>query len=361
MIEIMLILLKIVCCLYILLNIILLIGINLQKNNFQSEKNNFSIIVAAQNEEKNIAELLNILISQNYPKDKYEIIVVNDRSFDGSVEVVEKFENVKLINVTELESNYFGKKNALRIGIENAKNEILVFTDADCLPNINWLSEINKLYESNTGAIVGYSPYINNSKLNCLLNEFIQYEELKANLIGFSVIGLGGGIIASGRNFSYRKKVYDEVNGFRDINHSLSGDDDLFLQTIVNKTNWKIKYMNSEESFVFTNSKNSFKEFFVQRLRHLSASKFYSFVGKLIFSAIHINSIIILIAFLFSFSLAIKFFLLKLIIDFTFISFGKLKLNSNLNLLKVFYLEVFLIAYYFLFGVISLIKKPKWN
>ncbi|MEK7818633.1 MAG: glycosyltransferase [Bacteroidota bacterium] len=349
--------------LYLLLHLAIFIGIKLAKYFLQSDSQlkNISVIIATRNEEENISNCIKSILNQNYPKDKFEIIVVNDRSSDGTKKIVEEFKEIKLINIEELPIGVFGKKNALRIGIEESKNDILVFTDADCLPENNWLRNISNYFDEKTGAVVGYSPYKYSITLPKLLNDFIEYEELKTSLYSFGAIGLGNGFLATGRNLSYRRKVYDEVEGYKNINHSISGDDDLFLQQIQTKTNWRIKYMSDDNSFVFTNPPKDFKDFYTQRLRHLSASKHYSLFGKLFFGAIHLNSILILINLFLIPAFGILFLFLKIFVDLIFIESQKYNLKSKIQFFKSIYLEIFLVIYYFVFGVISIFKKPKWN
>ena len=95
-----------------------------------------SIIVCAKNEEENIKKYFQTLVTQNYPD--YEIVLIDDASSDETLELFESYEkqyaNVKLVKVQNNEAFWGNKKFALTLGIKAAKNEYLVFTDADCYP-----------------------------------------------------------------------------------------------------------------------------------------------------------------------------------------------------------------------------------
>ena len=123
---------------------------------------NVSIIVAARNEEKNIENCLKALINQNYPADKFEIIIVDDRSTDATATIVGKFQsaysNINLIQVEEFKNDIAPKKHALSTGISHAQGEILLFTDADCIPGPNWIKSIISYYEPDVGLVAGFSP-----------------------------------------------------------------------------------------------------------------------------------------------------------------------------------------------------------
>ena len=93
-----------------------------------------SIIVPAKDEETNIEAALETLRAQDYPE--IEIIVVDDRSTDGTADVVrrvaERDGRVRLVQVAELPAGWFGKPHAMHVGAREARGRWLLFVDADC-------------------------------------------------------------------------------------------------------------------------------------------------------------------------------------------------------------------------------------
>src|SRR5436309_2696283 len=100
-----------------------------------------SVIIPARNEEANIGVLLQALQQQTYPRELFEVIVVDDHSEDDTVAVVKQFKEVKLLSVASNNINSF-KKKAIETGITAATNELIVTTDADCRAPADWLQTI---------------------------------------------------------------------------------------------------------------------------------------------------------------------------------------------------------------------------
>ncbi|MBN1638317.1 MAG: glycosyltransferase, partial [Ignavibacteriales bacterium] len=101
-----------------------------------------SILIPFRNEADNSLSCLKSLESQNFPKDKFEIIFIDDNSTDDSVKIIlqnKKNKNVKIISAEETDDNFGHKKRAIQKGIDNSLGEIIVTTDADCIHNPNWL------------------------------------------------------------------------------------------------------------------------------------------------------------------------------------------------------------------------------
>ncbi len=103
-----------------------------------------SVIVPAYNAETTINKLLDSLINLNFPKDKYEIIIVDNNSTDKTREIVKKYP-VTLIEQKKIQSSYTSR-NA---GIRKAKGEILAFADADCIVDKDWLKNSVKVLRKN--------------------------------------------------------------------------------------------------------------------------------------------------------------------------------------------------------------------
>lgn len=256
-----------------------------------------SVIIAARNEEANIGKCLQSIVRQNYPADRFEIVVVDDRSTDGTAAIVTNYQlahpTVKHVRVENISSDLPPKKNALNEGIRRSSFDILAFTDADCVASQDWLWYLAKEFTPDVGVVAGYSPmeqYFPGTFFAQWGDSFLRYLELKNSIGAAAATGLRASYLCTGRNLAYRKIVFSEVGGFEPIRHSISGDDDLFIQLVQKKTRWNIRYMLSTKSFVETKPPRSLSAFFNQRKRHFSAAKYYAARMKFIFALIHIYS-----------------------------------------------------------------------
>lgn len=257
------------------LSFVLILGLGLirfNQNGQNTEHKSISLIIAARNEVSNIPKLVDELANQSHSD--FEVILVNDRSTDGSKELIDELSNqyswLKPLHIETLPLNWTGKKNAIYHAVKQAKSEILVFTDADCIPtSVHWLESICSRFRSGVDIVLGYSPY---EKQSSFLNSFIQFETL---LVGLQYLGLGlfgKTYMGVGRNMAIRKSSYD-LEFLESISALEGGDDDLMISHLAKKGNTAI--MLDKKSFVLTKPKTQLKYYISQKTRHLSAGKHY--------------------------------------------------------------------------------------
>jgi cellulose synthase/poly-beta-1,6-N-acetylglucosamine synthase-like glycosyltransferase len=235
-----------------------------------------SVIIPFRNESVNILKSLASIEKQEYPKDKFEVIYVNDFSDDDSLEILckaEKPANVRILSVPEEYSKYQHKKRAIRFGIENAVGSIIVTTDADCVHCAKWLRTLIGRIDEGTGFVSGPVEFIEESTL---FNRMQKIEFAGLVLTGAGLIGIGEPIICNAANIAYRRKAFDMVSGF-EYKHSLSsGDDELLMQKIRKETVYKIKFCMDKEAVVRTSANSNLNQFYQQRKRWASKGLFYS-------------------------------------------------------------------------------------
>ena len=233
-----------------------------------------SVIVCAKNEEENVKNFIPLLADQNYTE--YEIVLIDDASSDETLEVFENFEkqysNIKLVKVQNNEAFWGNKKFALTLGIKAAKNEYLLFTDADCYPKTTeWIKEMSAQFTKEKTIVLGYGAY---EKIKgSFLNKIIRFETLLTAIQYFSWTKLGKPYMGVGRNMAYKREEFFKTNGFIEHMKIRSGDDDLFINEASNARNTAICF--NSESFTLSKPKTSFKEWFTQKRRHVATSKNY--------------------------------------------------------------------------------------
>lgn len=249
-----------------------------------------SIIICAKNEAYNLSEYLPFILSQEYKL--FEVIVVNDHSTDTTQNILNNFlkhyQNLKVVSVTDNKYNLLGKRNALLQGINAAQYDWLVLTDADCKPATNkWLQYMAAPLHQGKILSIGYSPYF---KEKSLLNTIIQYETFYTALQYFSLAHLKTPYMAVGRNMAYTKSFFMNSKKFLEPT-SISGDDDLLVNELVTKENFELVIHN--DSFVFSKPSPNWARWFYQKIRHLSAGKFYKTLHRIILATLNGSAILL--------------------------------------------------------------------
>lgn len=249
-------------------------------------KTRISVIIPARNEEKNIGACLDSICNQSYPKELFEVLLVDDHSTDDTATIVQSYEskNVTLISLkdfvnTELNSY---KKKAIEIAIARSTCELIVTTDADCIVKENWLQTIAAFYEQYDPAFIAAPVAINCS------NKFI---EIFQALDFMTLQGITGASVhkkihsmCNGANLAYTKKAFEAVGGFAGIDNIASGDDMLLMHKIYKLHPDKVLFVKSKEAIVQTAAVNSVAAFFNQRIRW--ASKADKYDDKRIFAVL---------------------------------------------------------------------------
>lgn len=297
-------------------------------------KISFSIIVPFRNEETNFLNLLKSISELEYPKNWYEIIVVNDNSDDNSVSIFNKWklEN-QMIQSRLLENirvSHSPKKDAIATAISQVKNEWIITTDADCIVSKNWLLAFDSFIQSNdlemiVGAVI-LSPALSRGEraktrkniFAKFLNyfQFVDMLSLQGTTIGS--FGLENPFMCNGANFAYTKNLFLELNGFDGNDKIASGDDVFLLQKAIQFRPEKVRYLKNRESIVFTKPEENWSKLFFQRVRWASKTVSYNgFFGKFLAVIVLICNLgLILGFFVFKLNFLIFYILIKFIIDY---------------------------------------------
>jgi glycosyltransferase involved in cell wall biosynthesis len=238
-----------------------------------------SIVICARNEIANLKKNLPILLQQGHPN--FEIVIVNDSSFDGTRDylddLAEANPKIKPVHL-EIDERYLkGKKFALTIGIKAAEHERMLLTDADCQPlSKDWISEMTSNLKDSQAMVLGVSFYeFNYRPINFISRieafhtamQYINFALAKAPYMGV------------GRNIAYTQKLFFDNKGFASHQHLVSGDDDLFVNEVSSKNNIAIRY--NYDSQTSSPAKIGLGAYWKQKSRHFSSAKNYKFKHKL--------------------------------------------------------------------------------
>ena len=238
------------CAVYLLLIAGFLLGLFRGSRAVHTQGLTVSVIVPARNEAGNIDACLRALVAQTYPSKRVEIIVVDDRSTDGTAERVGRWSrrspHVRCVSVAERYCDC-PKKNALWHGMAQSRGEIVLTTDADCRPGPRWIGSTLAHFAPDVGMVIGHAPLLKNEKA---LSGLLSLQALIVSTLAAGSAGLGFPLTCSGRNLSYRRKAFDEVDGFAAIGHIVGGDDVLLMRRIAQKSAWKIRFNADADAFV---------------------------------------------------------------------------------------------------------------
>ncbi len=225
-----------------------------------------SVIVAARNEELFIEACIHSLIRLEYPKEKLEIIIVNDRSTDNTGTLIKPFTEqyafIKMITTHPESGNLKGKTSAVAQGISVSNGEIIMFTDADCTVSPRWVRETVQYFDEKTGVVGGFTllPY---QKI------FQGIQSLDwIFLFGLSSATAGWKIPLTviGNNLSVRKSAYDATGGYEKIPFSVTEDYSL-VQAILNHTRLEVKFPVNRNALVKSNACKTLKQLYRQKQR----------------------------------------------------------------------------------------------
>jgi cellulose synthase/poly-beta-1,6-N-acetylglucosamine synthase-like glycosyltransferase len=259
-----------------------------------------SVIVAARNEEQHLPDLLSDLSNQTYPH--YEAIVVDDRSSDGTAEIVRHFaarsSRFKLLQQRTVPDGHSPKKSALNAGIEQSCGEILFLTDADCRVQETWIENTVRYFEPDVAMVLGSSELIVEEKSS--LFECVQgFEFLTLVSLMAASANLRHPLGASGHNIALRRRAFAQVGGYNSVMHRIAGDDMLMLQLMRAKPEvGRIVYADDLRARNATYPEATWQKFRNQRARWASSGT-HHFRGDALFMIYAIGSLVLNMAVLF--------------------------------------------------------------
>ncbi len=244
------------------------------KPKVHTQQHPVSVIVCARDEDENLARNLPGILVQTYPS-TYEVVTVNDNSVDDSKYILEElgktFKSLRVVELNQEAKLISGKKFPLSIGIREARHEILLLTDADCVPASEWwIGKMQDAYDDNIEVVLGYGAY---NRKPGMLNKFIRFETFHTALQYLSYALAGTPYMGVGRNLSYKKNLFLKNKGFSAINHIASGDDDLFINKVANKRN--VAVVIDPDAKTLSIPKTTWSSWINQKKRHYSTAKFY--------------------------------------------------------------------------------------
>lgn len=323
-----------------------IIGIIILKNKTTENINQkVSVVVAARNEEKNISNCINSILESDYPKDLFEIIIVDDNSTDDTYKIIESFSknnpNVKPLK-SPTNATLIGKSNAIDFGISNANGDLILMTDADCIVNKFWIKNIVKHFKDDVGLVAGLTIL----KVDSIFSGFQSLDWTFLLGIGAAGISLKNPFSVIGNNLSVRKKVYEEIGGYKNLKFSVTEDFMLFKK-ISETTKWKYAFPLSNETLVTSQPCENISSLIKQKKRWGIGGTDMKLSGLLIMVAGFLIHFAFLMIPFYSNNIILhfSFFITKIFFDFIFLYLILKKVNQVKILKYFFFFEIYYIIY----------------
>ena len=371
---------------------------NLLKGAYTLDYLIFTIIIWVYNGVGKIEKCLDALIKQSYPKNKYNVIVVDDGSSDNIIDIVSKYESITLIS----HDRNYGLGKARNTGINSSNGDIITFTDDDCIPDVNWIENLAKKFsDPNVKGVGGKIDSFNieniiekyialaknpiyihladskrSSRIISYFKNFFRYNQitLNDNQELYSIMGA---------NSSYRKEILIDIGGCDD-NLKRGVDWDLNMRI---HSNQKLKFVYAEDAIVFHEHRSNFKNFIKHMYAYGKAQSIVakkhgffnypyplpsliilftlisiiSFFGNIILSQIWIFSIILIRIFNFSLIMIVIMFLIYLIREVPY----SIKMSKKLKSFRIiifFPLLEIIREFFHSFGTfVGYLKKYKYS
>jgi cellulose synthase/poly-beta-1,6-N-acetylglucosamine synthase-like glycosyltransferase len=333
-----------------------------------NQHSHVSIIICARNEEKNIGKCIESVASQDYPKEKIDLIFVDDASTDHTLAIA------KLL-LTKYKFNYqviknpvqCGKKVNLSKAIELAKFELIITRDADTFTlSKNWLSSITQ-FQNDTKSDLIIAPIALQNKIGL----FWALQAIENNIL--SVLTCGSSyfnkpFLANGANLAFTKNIFKKTKGYQSHINTASGDDVLFLEDVKKISGSLIKYIKSKDAIVYTYPTYCFKELIHQKIRWAGKFKVNKNILNLVLAllsfGVNLTWLLYFILYLFNpkvYENSFHFILIKLLLDFLILLVASSFIKNKS--LQWYSLPVGLIypLYACTVALAAVFVKPKWK
>ncbi len=321
-----------------------------------------AVIICAKNEAENLKNNIPFWLAQDYSN--FELILVNDASYDNTLEIIEHFaaqdSRIKIVNVINNEAFWANKKYALTLGIKKAKSNYLIFTDADCVPaDKQWIQTLINQFTIEKQLILGYGAY---EKRPGLLNRLIRFETLMTAIQYFSFAKIGCPYMGVGRNMAYTSTLFYKTNGFMSHMNIRSGDDDLFVNEVATKSNTAI--CTDPKAFTISIPKTTWKTWIYQKRRHITTAQYYKFKHRLALFMFSFTSLLFWISisilpYFVPWQWLILPIAVRFLLHFTAIYSNAQKLKETGLQLLIPFLEITLLFNQMIIFISTIFTKPK--
>jgi cellulose synthase/poly-beta-1,6-N-acetylglucosamine synthase-like glycosyltransferase len=208
---------------------------------------------------------------QDYKRELFELIIIDDNSSDSTREIASGYKNIK--NIKVLRNPESGKKKAIRTGVEACAGELVITADADCRAGRGWLKNIVSFYAGHKPEMIIGAVGMRGT--DGFFQSFQQLEFMSLQGITAGTALTGSPVMCNGANLAFTRESY-LVHAENMRYDKVSGDDVFLLHSIKKLKGNRIMWLESEESRVSTFTSETTSSFFRQRARWISKAGAYT-------------------------------------------------------------------------------------
>ncbi len=243
-----------------------------------------SVVIAARNESQGIERCLRSIAENDYPAERFEIVVVDDCSDDDTAEVVIRFvhrmekdpterPDVRLLRAENNETRRSAhKKSAIDQGVRASRGDVILFTDADVEVPVAWVRTMTAQFDPTADMVAGPVVY---HPANSTFDRIQALEFMGWVAIGAGSIGAGRPELCNGANLAVRRRAYEAAGGVNPESGVTSGDDVLLMVTIEARNPGSVRFCPSRDALVRTAPNPNLSAFLAQRIRWASKATSY--------------------------------------------------------------------------------------
>ncbi len=217
----------------------------------------FTVVIPARNEEAQLRTCLLSVLGQKYAAHNFEVILIDDHSTDNTANIVkdlqQQYPNLVLLQLEQMlqgqPTNSY-KKKAIALAIDQAKGNWIVTTDADCMVSPQWLSNFNAFIHTNHSVFVAAPVKFVNTGSFVSIFQCLDFMSLQG--ITAAAVYAGVHSMCNGANLAYKKDVFYQVGGFKNIDNIASGDDMLLMHKVYTQYKKQVHFLFNQASIVET-------------------------------------------------------------------------------------------------------------
>lgn len=188
-----------------------------------------SVIIPVFNSAIYLNKIIPSLLKQDYPKEKFEIICVDNNSTDKSLDLLRQYPELSVVEEREIQSSYAARNT----GLKNSKASIIAFIDADCIASKQWLRNgIEKMREENADLVGGNVEFI--------LTKTSSASEYYDSLVNMqNELNIREKKVAKTANLFVKKSIFEMIGFFPD---NLQSGGDVQWTKMATDNNFKLVY-----------------------------------------------------------------------------------------------------------------------